>query len=342
MMHERAILAIRFLLTALALAMMPLSASAQSPGTSQLAGWWISIDETGLKPLWERGVIVPMEELLIVDDQGRFENRMMGFWSIDREYCSTGGVCSDAPLVATGRFSLSAGALDVQDFRATDTRIDSARTDPDIRVRAISSTRSWPVSRFDATEGTLALRKGTGHETRIFFKVEPDRLRRLRAGLMVAGLTATRHWRCFIAAATSAAFPTPGFRSAAPLPPLIRDYIKVASYLQTSVEQGMRPMPDDADPAQRKLAAIATEELMAERFDALPLPKTLQERRASMAAMKYLTSIAGGQPPDVAKAAIERDFPNLDALRQFSANELAALALLQSDSSEAKRIFCNP
>ncbi len=340
MMHQRAMPAIRFLLTALALAMMPLPAPAQSPGTSQLAGWWISIDETGFKPLWERGVIVPMEELLIVDGEGRFENRMMGFWSVDREYCSTSGVCSDAPLVATGRFSLSAGTLTVQDFRATDMRIDTARTDPDIRARAISSTRSWPVSRFDATEGTLVLRKGTGHETRTFFKVEPDRLRRLRAGLMVAGLTATRHWRCFIAAATSAALPTPGFRSAAPLPPLIGDYIKVASYHLTSVAQGMRPMPDDADPAQRKLAAVAIEELMAERFDALPLPKTLQERRASMAAVKYLTLIAGGQAPDVAKAAIERDFPDLDALRQFSANELAAFALLQSNSSEAKRIFC--
>jgi hypothetical protein len=340
-MMEHPMPAIRFLLTALALAVVPLPAPAQSPGASQLTGWWISIDETGHKPLWESGGIVPMEELLIIDGEGRFENRMMGFWSVDREYCSTGGVCSDAPLVATGSLLLAAGTLTVQDVRATSNRIDTARTDPDIRARAVSSSQSWQADEAGHAEGILTLRKGSAGP-RTFFKVEPDELRRLRAGLMAAELTATRHWRCFIAAATGTALPTPGFRSAAPLPPLIGDYIKVASFLQTSVAQGMRPVIDDADPAQRKQAAVAIEELMAERFDALPLPKTVQERRASMAAVKHLTLLANGLTPETAKAAVARDFPNLDALTQFSANEIAAFTLLQSDSSEAKRIFCKP
>jgi hypothetical protein len=339
---------IRCSLLAIALAMIGLPASAQSSAPRNLAGWWISIDETGFKPLWDSGVTVPLEELLIVDGEGRFENRAMGFYSVDREHCSQGGVCSDAPLIATGRLTLSgpsqgsAATLTVEDYRATSNRIDAARVDPAIRSAAVSSTRVWPVGRLDTAEGVLVLRKGTGHETRTFFRIEPDRLRRLRAGLMEPELTATRHWRCWIAAATGAARPSPGLRPAAVLGSPVSDYIRVASYLQTADGQLRRPTADDPDAAQRKLAGVAVEELMSERFDSLPPPKTFEERRKPALAAAWIRLVGQGQTPDAAKAAMQRYSPQFEPPTEITAGETAALALVRADTAEAKRLFCKP
>ncbi len=86
------------------------SASAQSSVPPHLAGWWIAVDNVAFPPLWRDGTIVPMEELLIIESDGRFENRMMGFYGIDPGYCAKENLCSDAPLIATGRLALSGSA----------------------------------------------------------------------------------------------------------------------------------------------------------------------------------------------------------------------------------------
>jgi hypothetical protein len=292
--------------------------------------------------------MVAMEELLIIDDGGRFENRMMGFLAADPEECSGSRRCSDAPLIATGRFTLArrpAGldvTLSIEDYRAVDNLLDTPAVDPVIRAAAVSSTRLWPVSRIDTAEGVLVLHKGSGHETRTFFRIEPDRLRRLRAGLREAELSASQHWRCWIAAATGAARPSPGLRAAAVLPPAIDSYIRIASYVQTADAQVRRRTADDPDPAQRKFADVAVEALLNERFDSLPPPKTTSDRRHAAFVASYLRLVAEGKTPDAATAELRRYDPQFQPPKEFSTSEVAALALARSDSAEAKGLFCKP
>ena len=169
--------------------------------------------------------------------------------------------------------------------------LDAPGADEFIRAAAISSTGHGRSAASTQNEGVLVLRKGNGHETRNFFRIEPDRLRRLRAGLMAAELSALRHWRCFLAVATGAAHPAPGLRPSAALAPPIGDYVRIASYLQTASVHSRWPTPDDSDPAQRKRAGLVVENLMSERFESLPLPKTTKERRDATLVAVWLRQV---------------------------------------------------
>jgi hypothetical protein len=349
MERSRAISVLGSILFALAFG-TPAAAQSRAPG---LSGWWISLDDT-FKTLWENGTIVPTEELLIIDDQMRFENRMMGFWFVDPEFCSTDGPCSDAPLVATGRLVQAKGLksasliLSIEDYRASANVIESARNDDAIRSRTVSSIRQWRISRLDTAEGVLVVRKGDDLlDTRTFLRVDPDRLRRLRAGLMAAELSAVRHWRCSIANATgvepvvkTTLVRTRGFPPNAPRSPLVEAYMRIASYRQTLIWQGTKPMPDDPDPAQRKRARVAVEELMFERFADPPAPNTVAEQRKSAAAAIYLRLMTGEAPPAAGRAAAERELSSMNMAGRFSEAEVTALKLLLSDSPEAKQLFC--
>jgi hypothetical protein len=329
--------AIRSSLFAFVLAIVASAASAQSSAVTNLGGWWIAIDETGHKPIWDRGLMVAMEELLIIDVQGRFENRMMGFFSVDHQDCDLHKRCSDAPLVATGRFTLAGAVLSIEDYRATNARLDAPGADEMIRAAAISTTRVWAVHRLDAAEGVLVLRKGSGHETRSFFRIEPNRL---RAGLMAAELSALRNWRCFVAAATGAVHPVPGLRPSAALAPPIGDYVKIASYLQTAYVHSRWPTLDDPDPVQRKFAGLAVENLMSERFDSLALPKTTKESRDATLVAIWLRQIAGGETSEAATAVVRRRASEFKPPLDISAGEIAALKLASAETPDAKRLFC--
>jgi hypothetical protein len=325
-------------------------AEAQSRPQRNLAGWWISIDDT-FKALWENGTIVPVEELLIIDDQGRFENRVMGFWPVDHEACRQGYACSDAPLVATGRFVVGASArsaslaLSIEEHRATATRLVSPRDDAAIRSAVVSSRQQWRIARIDPTQSFLSIYRDSLSYRRTFVRVDADRLRRLRAGLMAAEVSAARHWRCWLAAATNSVFSVLALpqelRFADPLSPPVDAFVRIASYLQTAAVRAARPLPDDADPEARKRAATAVEETMVESFDGLHLPKTVQERRASAAIARYLRLRGQGQSADAAKAAVARNLPIPD-VGAIPEDEIAALRLMLADSAEAKRLFCKP
>ena len=336
----------RVTLLVVVFAILPLPATAQSSLAAQLPGWWISIDEVGHKPLWDRGVIVPMEELLIIDERLNFENRMMGFFRGDPESCSMGGPCSDAPLIATGRLALavaSPGMLSIEDHRATTATLDHKDVDRFIRERAVSTTRSWRFSlTSDGADLLLFLRRQPDDEPRAFVKVEPDRLRRLRAGFRMTELSAFKHWRCWITGATEANSKTPPFRPAAQLSRLIADYIRIASYQQTAEAQSLRPMPDHPDPARRKQVDVKVEELMSERFDALPQPATWEATRRPGFIATYIGLASRGQTAAAAKATLQAYDPQFNPPDDISPGEIAAATLANSDTPESKKLFCNP
>lgn len=225
-----------------------LAAPARSLETRDLAGWWIAIDNT-FPALWNRGVIVAMEELLIVAPDGRAENRTFGFWIPSTDNCTQGYACGDAPLIATARLSLKGELLTVGERADTAQRVDSSKSDPLIRRLAITATPTWSVSQAD---GILILRSVTATETRALARIEPGRLRRLRAGLLASSLSAAGHWRCLLANATAS---DPAF---APLrtgghaaPAFLNDYLRAAS-LQIS---------------QQAVPGRGIEHFMIERFE---------------------------------------------------------------------------
>ena len=331
------------------------SASAEVSGTPHLAGWWIALDNAAFPPLWQDGTIVAMEELLIIESDGRFENRMMGFYGVDPDYCTKQKLCSDAPLIAAGRIAVSGptratskgqifasgNKLLFSDVRKTGNRIDTARGDPIIHARSVTATNAWMVEgRVDVDDGVLFLRKAAGEESRAFVKIAPEKLRRLRAGIMVSDLSAMQHWRCYLASATGGDAKLMPLRNDKPMPPVIRDYITAALYFLTAVTYANRPTLDDPDSAQRQLAAVAPEDLMTGSLAKLPQPRTVQERREVKAVARYLTVVVKGEQPEAAKAMMAREFPGVPLRQDLAEAEILALTTYLRGGADRNRLFC--
>ena len=227
--------------------------------TRDLAGWWIAIDDT-FPALWKTGDIVTMEELLIVAPDGGAENRMMGFWTPSADDCQKGYACSDAPLIATARLALKGDGLSVTGRAETAHVIDSPKRDPRIRKLAVTAIPAWTAS---LSDGLLILRAVTTNMTRAFARIEPDRLRRLRAGMMIGTISAHQHWRCFLANATArerAFAPLRTGRHAAPA--FLDDHLRAASLRMAEdtargVEHFMVERFDNARPSAAESAAYA-------------------------------------------------------------------------------------
>jgi hypothetical protein len=286
-----------------------------------LTGWWIAIDDT-FPALWERGDMVAMEELLIVNADGRAENRAMNFWSGSSRDCAETKVCSDAPVIAGMRLTLKGDRLSLGDRTAATVRIATAG-EAQIRRAAVSSTPAWTAS---LNGRVLILR--SANVSRSFARVEPRRLQRLRAGQRVSQQSAARHWRCLLANATAR---DPAFAALKPQQPaaadLVEAYLKVASYLAALDSMSVRPTPDD--PAGRKFMGHETEEIMVEEFADARLPVTVADSRALRAKIAFVMQKARGAAPEGAP-------PRL----AVSDAEIAAFGRALGDDADAKRLFC--
>jgi hypothetical protein len=319
---------VTFLVSILALvAALP----ARAAETRDLAGWWIAIDNV-LPTLWERGDIVAMEELLIVALDGRTENRGMGFWSLSDGECDPKAACTDAPLIATARLSLKGDLLTFADREVGRQRINSDRTDPAIRGRiAVTATAAWTAT---LNGDLLILRAATASTTRAFARIAPDRLRRMRAGLIATELSAARHWRCLFGNATAndATFAamTSGRRSA---PAFLNDYLRAASYRMTLAALGDTPTMDDPDAKRHVHARAVRQPMLIETFPDIAAPRRHAEALALRARASAFDAQARG---GAASAALQIS----DAEAAAYARVMRGAGSNRGKDDEVTRLFC--
>lgn len=314
--------------------------SARALDTGDLSGWWIAIDRA-FPTLWERGDIVAMEELLIVSPDGRAENRGMGFFTPD---CMPGGACADAPLIATAQLTLRGNLLTVSDRKESCGPINIEKADPAIRRIAVTGTPAWTAT---LDKNFLILRAATGNATRALARIEPDRLRRLRAGLMMTEWSAARHWRCFFANATAndPAFAALSADSRA-APSFLNDYLRIASYHATLATLGSMPTADHPDAQQRASARNKAEIMLVETFPDIPAPKSHAEAQQLRAGAVLLGARVRGLPPAEATAAATAATRAKPVSVTVADVELAAYArvgrgaVAGSSDAEMKRLFC--
>ncbi|MBI3435010.1 MAG: hypothetical protein HY056_08020, partial [Proteobacteria bacterium] len=212
-------------------------------------------------------------------------------------------------------------------------RVEAARGDKAIRAVALTATAAWTMTR---AGDTLTLRaKGA---TRVLARVEPGRLRRLRAAMLVSGLDAGRHWRCFLANATARdkAFAALGDGTRA-APAFLDSYLRAASYVATIDALSRQPTPDDPDAATRALIGHDSERLMVEDFEGLRLPASLGDKRRLMEIAAWIEHRL--RPMPAAQGQPERARPPRVPLNDA---ELAALARDVNADAEMKQLFCVP
>ena len=302
-----------------------------------------------------RGVAVAMEELLIVDANGRAEDRGLGFWSTSPSDCVNSQECSDAPLIATARLAVKGDLVTVSERKETAQRINRANADPLIRRLAVTATPAWTVT---YAEGLLILRSATANITRAFARIEPNRLRRIRAGILVNELSAQEHWRCLFANATAR---DPAF---APLrtgshaaPGFLDAYLHAASYLYSLGQMGGHPRPDDRNEKMRPLAAGGFEQLAVERFPDAPIPKTETDAQRLNTRFRFLYELGKGRTVEQAIDNVET-FARLNGQPVRLTGELTRLAIGDAEiaalarvnvaigkrekntDAEVKRLFC--
>jgi hypothetical protein len=305
------------------------SATAGTNATSNLAGWWLAIDPL-FPTMWDKAGLRAMEELLIVDEGGRVDDRAMQFFSPDAKFCTAtkNPFCSDAPVVARARLSVSDGHLKVSG--KVDGKVSVFFPDPELdrlyRRTVVTGTPSWSMSR-SAYGRVLTLRSDYSALTRTLVKLDPDKLRQLRAGFLAMNVSALKHWRCFLSNATandpafgaihSGGNATPG---ASP------DFLNAASYIATLNDAASRSVLDDSDPKQRKLAAAPLERIMLERFPDIRIHGTASQRDALRVRLEALQARLAGKPTQVASLLTDA--------------ELAGLARVYQRDADVNRLFC--
>jgi hypothetical protein len=337
-----------------AAALVPVAARAIE--LRDLAGWWLAVDDT-FPNLVQAQVVVPMEELVIVQPDGTVENRMLLFNHPDPALCaSTRSLCSDAPLLAHARLTVDAHGLAFAARTEAAARIDTVETDVHIRRLALTAGASWTVrlleggrrlelratqpawtSVVDSAGVRLVQRTPEVGVQRAFVKVTPDRLRRLWAGWKWSERIG--NWRCYLANATAgdAAFATTR-RAVGAAPDFLEQFLHVASYLTAIERLAAPPTADDPDPDQRRLAAVPIEQMMLERFDDVPAPKSVLDKQQLLARAFFLRARIAGQDAEQAGAAIARI--GRPAAPAVSEAQIALLGRLLRNPSDAADLFC--
>jgi len=312
---------------------------ARAASVRELAGWWLAIDET-FPELWRRAKLAPTEELLIINRDGRVENRLMNFWSGSPENCDKTQVCSDAPLVATARVSIKGQQLSFTGRRTAKGPFVAGRGSGAITKSVVTATPRWTLQ-LEGNGKRMVLTDGKTKAARTFARVAPKTVQRLRAGMLVTTLPAEKHWRCFLANATArdpAFAPIRGKDSAAP--DFLARFLDAASYLAALNSMLARPTPDD--PAARKYIGNETEELLVEDFKDLRLPVTLADKRKLQAQREAIMLRVADATPAARRASAPSKQKSRAAPVRVALNSaaIAAFARVASDDPAAKALFC--
>jgi hypothetical protein len=294
-----------------------------------LAGWWLAIDSV-FPALDKSGAV--SEELLVIASDGAVEDRAMSFRHASPFVCVKSKLCSDAPLMARARLTVDGDKLAFADRAGVD------GVAPELAAAALTATPSWTVA-LSAGNALMTLR--AGGVSRSFARVDPDRLRRLRAGLMTAGFPADKHWRCFLANATAAdaAF-APLRKGTHTSPPFLADYLRIASYRSSLAGMGALSTADDPEPDRRALARAPVETLMVERFKDVDTPRTAADARRYRAQAAFIDQRAKNVSPQEANVVAGGLNGGVPVTVFATGPEYSALARVASRDADAKRLFC--
>jgi hypothetical protein len=266
-----------------------------------LAGTWIAVDD-GFPRLVGAGRLLPTEEILHIADDGRAESRLMIITGLDTHFlCMTGWGCSDMLSVRAAKAQLSGGSLVFADREETP---EAAKITQQAQTLAVSLTLIATSAQWTATLGpdNRSARFEAGGATRHFARIDPERLRTLRAALAPIPVPYSTHWRCFLSNATAddAAFDALGGTRRKP-GAWLEDYLTAAAELHRLNILAAAPMPGPgSDPALVRSAGMQVTNSFLGAGQ--PYPSTLAEQTRYRA---VLLAISGAAILDDERLAME-------------------------------------
>jgi hypothetical protein len=275
-------------------ATLSLCALAQSQPAALPAGTWIAIDD-GFPGLVAAGVLLPTEEILHVSPDGRAESRLMTITALETHYmCATGWGCSDMLPVWEAKAELTGGNLVFRNREATTEGAKVTREEQRLAagLTLIATSSHW-VASFEA--GGNRLRLETGAMTRVFARIDPERMNRLRGALLPLAISYGTHWRCFMSNATAAdpALDAIGGPRRAP-GAWFEDYLAAAAELHRLDIINQTPTADDElAKSMPDLAKAATMQVTNSILGAKAVwPRSIQERVKYRAPLLAISTIA--------------------------------------------------
>jgi hypothetical protein len=316
-----------------AIVILALTMTSPAPASSarDLAGWWLAIDDV-FPSSWANSE--PQEELLVVTPAGTIENRAMWFRRVSASECATDKLCSDAPLIASGSLNVTGDKIEISARAPVST--DSVHRS--FVAAALTARPDWQVT-LSHNNHLLALR--SGGVTRMLVRIDPDRLRRLRAGLMVASLSPDKHWRCFLTNATAGESAYESLRkSKHAAPKFLPDYLRIASLRESLAAMGARPTADDPDPVRRTLASTPVETLMVESFKDVGAPAAATDARRYRAQGAFIDQRARGASPQEANIVATALNGGVPVTVVASAPEYSALSRVMARDADTRQLFC--
>jgi hypothetical protein len=289
----------------------------------ELAGWWIAIDGTFPK-LWAQHGLAPVEEILFINPDGRVRSRVLNFWAGTPQACVERNVCSDLPIATAARLQIGGERLSFTGLTSSDARLDANGNDAPIRRELVTATADWTVT---ADRDRITLRTAAG-KLRVLARIEPDRLRRIYAGMRASGLPVAGTWRCYLANATArdnAFAPLRAGRSTTK-PEFFDRYLDIATYV-VAIRSAIDSVAiDEPDPERNKLLAPGTEEFLVQQSEDILTPPSTEERERLTAVLSYVERhIRALTAAGIAKAQAARAAARADATTR-EAERLAAVA----------------
>jgi hypothetical protein len=346
-MDRAQVYARRYLRHAAFVLALALAASATRPAHAlepgDLTGWWIAIDET-LPKLSRLGAIATMEEVIQIDTDGRVQDRALNFTGGDAQACLESKICSDSPAIATARVQVSGNHVNFTQVATTDAMLDSVAGTLLVRQEAVTATPEWTAT---LENDRLTLRAVGANKVRVLARVEPERLRKLYAGMRVSTWAANESWRCYLRTATGndqAFAPLRGRRTYRP-PEFLDRYLTLASYIAAVRSAASIPGRDETDEERRKLASVSAEASMVQPFDGVSRTPSAENRKRLNAVLAYIeehTRALIASDEATAKATAAKAHAVTAAREQASREAAAKSTAAAADEAEAKVAAMQP
>ena len=289
-----------------------------------------------------------MDQVVQINADGTVSDRVMNFWAGGAQACLEAKVCSDLPAMATARITVNSNRVSFSEVVATQARLDAVAGNLLIRQEAIVAIPEWTAT-LDGQR--LTLRATALPKVSTLVRIDPDRLRRLHAGMRASSFAAEDHWRCYLGNATAgdgAFAPLRAGRQATRAPDFLDRYLKVASYLGA-----VRSLAAD-DEAARKHVEATPEELMVASLDGIARPVSAEDRqrlnevltyvdRHTRALVAYNAAHAGANAARSRAAAAAREAAGQEsAAKNASAGSSAAEAKSSAANAEHERLKALP